>query len=61
MRKIKFFAFLICILVLFNALPFASCNVLEQDVSNEPPAADAETQNRIQIHRVNDYDRSDRE
>ena len=40
---------------------FASCNVLAPEVSNEPPAADAETQNRIQIHRVNDYDRSDRE
>lgn len=48
-------------LILVFVFIFASCNVLEQDVSNEPPAADAETQNRIQIHRVNDYDRSDRE
>lgn len=55
-------------LILVFAFIFASCNVLEQDVSNEPPAADADTSivdedmpNRIQLHRVNDYDRSDRE
>lgn len=55
-------------LILVFAFIFASCNVLEQDVSNEPPAADADASivdedmpNRIQLHRVNDYDRSDRE
>lgn len=38
MRKIKFFAFLICILVLFNALPFVAFAQTQQDMITEQKA-----------------------
>ncbi|MBQ3597685.1 MAG: RICIN domain-containing protein [Clostridia bacterium] len=38
MRKIKFFAFLICILVLFNALPFVAFAQTQQDIITEQKA-----------------------
>ncbi len=38
MRKIKFFAFLVCILVLFNALPFVAFAQTQQDIVSEQKA-----------------------